>query len=145
MFLEKDFPSDSRRDEILLEESSEVSHETSETASAPIIPTDSVPVVRRSARVTQPPDKYGFVGLTSQLDNDPKTYEKLMSDIDSNKWLEAMKFKMDSMGSYQVWILVDPPKCVKPLGCKWVYKRKFGADREVTTFKAKLVAKGFTQ
>ncbi|KAL0449173.1 UNVERIFIED_CONTAM: hypothetical protein Slati_1473700 [Sesamum latifolium] len=51
-----------------------------------------------------------------------------MSDIDSDKWLEAMKFKMDLMGSNQVWTLVDPPKGIKPVGCKWIYKRKLGAD-----------------
>ncbi|KAL0400290.1 UNVERIFIED_CONTAM: Retrovirus-related Pol polyprotein from transposon RE1 [Sesamum radiatum] len=68
-----------------------------------------------------------------------------MSDIDSDKWLEAMKSEMDSMGSNQVWTLVDPPKGVRPVGCKWVYKRKLGADGEVTTFKAKLMAKGYTQ
>ncbi|KAL0405798.1 UNVERIFIED_CONTAM: Retrovirus-related Pol polyprotein from transposon RE2 [Sesamum latifolium] len=68
-----------------------------------------------------------------------------MSDIDSDKWLEAMKSKMDSMGSNQVWTLVDPPKGARPVGCKWVYKRKLGADGEVTAFKARLVAKGYTQ
>ncbi|KAL0286337.1 UNVERIFIED_CONTAM: Retrovirus-related Pol polyprotein from transposon RE1 [Sesamum radiatum] len=52
---------------------------------------------------------------------------------------------MDSMGSNKVWTLVNPPKGVKPVGCKWVYKRKLGADGEVTTFKARLVAKGYTQ
>ncbi|KAL0411077.1 UNVERIFIED_CONTAM: hypothetical protein Slati_3697400 [Sesamum latifolium] len=66
-----------------------------------------------------------------------------MSDIDSDKWLEAMKFEMDSMGSNQVWTLVDPPKGVRPVGCKWVYKRKLGANGEVTA--ARLVAKGYTQ
>ncbi|KAL0386013.1 UNVERIFIED_CONTAM: hypothetical protein Sradi_2995600 [Sesamum radiatum] len=54
-----------------------------------------------------------------------------MLNIDSDKWLEAMKFEMDSMGSNQVWILVDPPKGARPVGCKWVYKRKFGADGEM--------------
>ncbi|KAL0457785.1 UNVERIFIED_CONTAM: Retrovirus-related Pol polyprotein from transposon RE2 [Sesamum latifolium] len=68
-----------------------------------------------------------------------------MLDIDSDKWLEAMKSEMNSMGSNQVWTLVDPPKGVRPVGCKWVYKRKLGADREVTAFKARLVAKGYTQ
>ncbi|KAL0386294.1 UNVERIFIED_CONTAM: hypothetical protein Sradi_3023700 [Sesamum radiatum] len=58
-----------------------------------------------------------------------------MSDIDSDKWLEAMKSEMDSMGSNEVWTLVDPPKGVRPVGCKWVYKRKLGADREVTAFR----------
>ncbi|KAL0439582.1 UNVERIFIED_CONTAM: Retrovirus-related Pol polyprotein from transposon RE1 [Sesamum latifolium] len=52
---------------------------------------------------------------------------------------------MDSMDSNQVWTLADPPKGVKPVGCKWVYKCKLGADGEVTAFKARLVAKGYTQ
>ncbi|KAL0405531.1 UNVERIFIED_CONTAM: hypothetical protein Slati_3867000 [Sesamum latifolium] len=56
-----------------------------------------------------------------------------------------MKSKMDSMGSNQVWTLVDSPKGVKPVGCKWVYKRKLGANGEVTAFKARLVSKGYTQ
>ncbi|KAL0445778.1 UNVERIFIED_CONTAM: Retrovirus-related Pol polyprotein from transposon RE2 [Sesamum latifolium] len=68
-----------------------------------------------------------------------------MSDIDSDKWLEAIKSEMDSMGSNQVWTLIDPPKGARPVGCKWVYKRKLGADGEVTAFKARLVAKGYTQ
>ncbi|KAL0420794.1 UNVERIFIED_CONTAM: Retrovirus-related Pol polyprotein from transposon RE2 [Sesamum latifolium] len=68
-----------------------------------------------------------------------------MSDIDSDKWLDAIKFEMDSMGSNQVWTLVDPLKGVRPVGCKWVYKHKLGANREVTAFKARFVAKGYTQ
>ncbi|KAL0428099.1 UNVERIFIED_CONTAM: Copia protein [Sesamum latifolium] len=52
---------------------------------------------------------------------------------------------MNSMGSNQVWTLVDPPKGVRPIGCKLVYKRKLGADGEVTAFKARLVEKGYTQ
>ncbi|KAK4397545.1 Retrovirus-related Pol polyprotein from transposon TNT 1-94 [Sesamum angolense] len=59
-----------------------------------------------------------------------------ISDIDSDKWLEFMKYKMDSMGSNQVRTLVDPPKDVRPVGCKCVYKRRLGADEEVTAFKA---------
>ncbi|KAL0445482.1 UNVERIFIED_CONTAM: polyprotein [Sesamum latifolium] len=74
-----------------------------------IRPSKSVPVLRRSTRESRPPDRYGFLGLTSQLDNDPRTYGEMMSDIDSDKWLEAMRSKIDSMGSNQVWTFVDPP------------------------------------
>ncbi|KAL0340210.1 UNVERIFIED_CONTAM: hypothetical protein Sradi_4537800 [Sesamum radiatum] len=61
----------------------------------------------RSARVSQPPKRYGLLGVTGQLDNDPKTYGEAMMDIDSRKWPEAMKSEMDSMSSNQVWTLVD--------------------------------------
>ncbi|KAL0416293.1 UNVERIFIED_CONTAM: hypothetical protein Slati_3461200 [Sesamum latifolium] len=134
----------SRRDEVLLEESSEAPQQNDATSFEPSVPTDGVPVFRRSIRESRPPERYGFIGLTSQLDNDPRTYREAMSDIDSDKWLEAMKSEMNSMGSNQVWTLVDPPKGVKPVGCKWVYKHKLGADGEVIAFKAKLMTKGYT-
>ncbi|KAL0463213.1 UNVERIFIED_CONTAM: hypothetical protein Slati_0208900 [Sesamum latifolium] len=145
VFLEKGFSLDNGRDEVLIEESSEEPQHDSTTSFEPTVHTDSVPVLRRLTRESRIPERYRFVGLTSQLDNDPKTYGEAMSDIDLDKWLDAMKFEMDSMGSNQVWTLVDPPKGARLVGCKWVYKRKLGADEEVTAFKARFVAKGYTQ
>ncbi|KAL0283904.1 UNVERIFIED_CONTAM: hypothetical protein Sangu_2860800 [Sesamum angustifolium] len=68
-----------------------------------------------------------------------------MSDINSDKWLEAMRSVMDSKGSNLVGTLIDLPKSVKPVGCKWVYKCKCGTDEDVSAFKARLVPKGYTQ
>ncbi|KAL0439274.1 UNVERIFIED_CONTAM: Retrovirus-related Pol polyprotein from transposon RE1 [Sesamum latifolium] len=95
---------------------SEEPHRDSMTSFEPSVHTDGVPVLCRSTRESRAPERYEFVGLTSQLDNDPKTYGEAMSDIDSEKWLGAMKSKINSMGSNQV-----------------------------TAFKARLVAKGYTQ
>ncbi|KAK4400643.1 Retrovirus-related Pol polyprotein from transposon RE1 [Sesamum angolense] len=64
-------------------------------SSEPSVPIDGVPVLRRSTKESRPPERYGFVGLTNQLDNDPRTYGEAMSDIESDKWLEAMKSEMD--------------------------------------------------
>ncbi|KAL0296009.1 UNVERIFIED_CONTAM: hypothetical protein Sradi_6653000 [Sesamum radiatum] len=139
------YPADSRQDEVLLEESSEAPQQNDATSFEPSIPIDGVVVFHRSTKESRPLERYRCVGLTSQLDNHPKTYKKAMLDINSDKWFEAMKSKMDSMGSNQLWTLVDPPKSVKPIGCKWVYKHKLGVDGEVTAFKARLVAKGYTQ
>ena len=56
-----------------------------------------------------------------------------------------MKSKMESMYSNQVWDLIEPPNEIKPIGYKWIYKKKRGADGKVETFKATLVTKEFTQ
>ncbi|KAK4388263.1 Retrovirus-related Pol polyprotein from transposon RE2 [Sesamum angolense] len=101
------------------------------TSFEPSIPTDGVPVLCRSTRESQPPERYRFIGLTSQLHNDPRTYGEAMLDIDLDKWLEATKSEMNSRVQIKFG-LVDPPKGANPVG-------------EVTTFKAKLVAKGYTQ
>ena len=49
------------------------------------------------------------------------------------------------MYSNQVWDLVKVPNDIKLVGCKWVYKRRRGIDGKVETFKARQVAKGYTQ
>ncbi|KAL2251601.1 UNVERIFIED_CONTAM: hypothetical protein Sindi_2282400 [Sesamum indicum] len=116
VFLEKGFSADSRRNEVLLEETSKTSRQNEGTLFEPILPNDSAPALRRSTRESQPPDRFEFLGLTSQLENDPKIYGEAISNIDSNKRLEAMRSEMDLMGSNQVWKLVDPPKGVKSLG-----------------------------
>ncbi len=33
----------------------------------------------------------------------------------------------------------------KPIGCKWVFRRKYSTDGSIQTFKARLVAKSFKQ
>ena len=68
-----------------------------------------------------------------------------MSSPDSEKWLEAMRSEMDSMSENQVWTLVEPPEGIKPIGCKWVFKKKTDMDGNVQTYKGRLVAKGFRQ
>ncbi|KAL0334018.1 UNVERIFIED_CONTAM: hypothetical protein Sangu_1558000 [Sesamum angustifolium] len=120
---------------MLLEESTEIPQQNDATSFEPSVPTDGVPFLRRSIKESRPPERSGFVRLTSQLKNNPRMYGEAMSDIDSDKWFEAMKFEMDLIGSNQVWTLVDPPKDVRPVGCKWVYKYKLGVDGEVTAFK----------
>ncbi|KAK4386008.1 hypothetical protein Sango_2471400 [Sesamum angolense] len=79
VFLEKGFPSDTRCEELFLEESSETTLQV-------VVASSSVSVVPRE--------------MTGQLD--PKTYEEPMSDIDSKKWLENMRSEMDSISSNKI-------------------------------------------
>ena len=115
-------------------------------------PVPEVAPVRRSGRVPRQSDRYfGFLvrdGDPIELDEndeDPITYMDALQRSNSEKWLEAMKFEMESMKINSVWTLVDPPEGVKPIGCKWIFKRKQGADGKVETYKVRLVAKGYRQ
>jgi hypothetical protein len=56
-----------------------------------------------------------------------------------------MEYELKSMGSNDVWVLVEIPAVAKRVGCKWVYKTKFDPKGNVERFKARLVAKGFTK
>jgi len=43
------------------------------------------------------------------------------------------------------WILIDLPPGYKLVGCKWIFKKKLQPDGIVDKYKARLVAKDFTQ
>ncbi|GJS67408.1 retrotransposon protein, putative, ty1-copia subclass [Tanacetum coccineum] len=59
--------------------------------------------------------------------------------------VEVEEHKMQSMKDNQVWLLVDlPPNC-KTIRSKWLFKKKTDMDGNVHTYKARLIAKGFTQ
>ncbi|GKF09547.1 retrotransposon protein, putative, ty1-copia subclass, partial [Tanacetum coccineum] len=76
--------------------------------------------------------------------NESANYKAAMLDLESNKWLDAMNAKMQSMKDNQVWCLVDiPPNCKTDRG-KWIFKKKTDMDGIVHTYKARLVAKGYT-
>ena len=77
--------------------------------------------------------------------DEPLTYMEAVMSRDSDKWQEAMKFKIDFMYTNQIWTLIDPPEGVTPIGCKWIYKKKIGVDDQVETYKVRLVAKIFRQ
>ena len=56
-----------------------------------------------------------------------------------------MNSEMDSMSENKVWSLSDAPEGVKPIGCKWVFKKKTDMEGKVVTYKARLVVKGYQQ
>ena len=80
------------------------------------------------------------------IENDePTTYDESLNSSESDHWLKAMKSEMDSMYTNQVWTLVDPPEGIKPIGCKWIFKKKTDREGNVITYKPRLVAKGYRQ
>ena len=44
-----------------------------------------------------------------------------------------------------VWIVVDLPLGKKAIGFKWVFRLKKNPDESIKYFKARVVAKGYTQ
>jgi hypothetical protein len=68
-----------------------------------------------------------------------------MMSKNSKGWLEAMEDELSSMNSNGVWDLVEIPDGAKKVGCKWVYKTKYDSKGKIEWFRARLVAKDFTQ
>ena len=64
---------------------------------------------------------------------------------DPSTLTEAIKNEIDFIMQNDTWDLVDLPPGATPIGCKWIFKRKYKPDGSVEKFKARLVPKGFTQ
>jgi hypothetical protein len=47
--------------------------------------------------------------------------------------------------SNATWEITDCPNRCKPIGCKWILKKKLRPDGTIKKYKARLVAKRFTQ
>ena len=77
--------------------------------------------------------------------DDPNSFKEAMSSEYSHKWIEAMEEELKSMSTNKVWDLVEIPDGAKKVGCKWVYKTKYDSKGKIEQFKARFVAKGFTQ
>jgi len=55
--------------------------------------------------------------------------------------------EMSSLYKNNIWELSELSKKKKVIGCKWVFVKKIGifSDGDVVRYKARLIAKGYTQ
>eukprot|EP00253_Pinus_taeda_P018330 PITA_18330 len=53
--------------------------------------------------------------------------------------------EMESLHKNEAWDLVEFPSGRKPIGSKWVFKKKTNAEGKVEKYKTRLVAKGYSQ
>jgi len=84
--------------------------------------------------------------MTRSDDPDPKNHIEALSSPDANKWDAAMKAELTALKTKAVFTLVPPPDRPKTvIGSKWVLTRKRDAEGNVTRYKARLVAQGFSQ
>jgi hypothetical protein len=73
------------------------------------------------------------------------TYKEAMMGSNSEKWLGGMESEIQSMHDIHVWNLVDPIDGVRPIGCKWVFKKKADKDGNIHIYKARLMVKDLKQ
>lgn len=75
---------------------------------------------------------------------EPKTYLEAKQRPDWKKWQEAMEEEIASLEKNKVWTLVARPR-KNIVTNKWVFKIKRKPGGEVDRYKARLVARGFSQ
>ena len=107
--------------------------------------------VRRSERERRPKNYEDYISYLCHGDTDiedvPLTVTEALSRPDADCWRQAMQDEMSYFAENDAWDLVDPPDTnsgVSVVQCKWVFKKKSDSENGVS-FRARLVAKGFTQ
>nr|GEZ10236.1 hypothetical protein [Tanacetum cinerariifolium] len=105
--------------------------------------------IRKSNRTRRAPDRMCLHVDAEEHElgelGEPTNYKAALLDPESDKWLDAMNVEMQSMKDNEASDLVDLPPNGKTVGRKWIFKKKTDMDGAVHTYKARLVAKDFTQ
>jgi len=78
-------------------------------------------------------------------DDDLVSFSQTVSCDNSEKWLNVMKEEINSMEHNGVWDIVELPMGCKRVDCKWVFKTKCDSHCNLERYKARLIAKEFTQ
>ena len=113
---------------------------------------------QRPQRERMPPVRFGFdeyadtAGMETHVHYanacnviEPQTVQEAMSSDDAVQWKAEMDKEYKSLQENSTWELVELPPNRQAVGCKWVFKVKYGHDGKVDRFKSRLVAKGYSQ
>lgn len=76
---------------------------------------------------------------------DPCSVKEALSRSDGFKWKQAMDEEIKSLQENDTWDIVQRPNGKNIVTCKWVFKTKCNLKGEIERYKARLVARGFSQ
>jgi hypothetical protein len=95
-------------------------------------------------RESRPPRKFPqyMALMTSIIDSEPSSYEEAANQ---QVWQDAMVEEHNSIMRNDVWEIVSRPEGKSVLTSRWLYKVKHAADGSVEKYKARFVARGFSQ
>ena len=97
-------------------------------------------VSRRPERLLHP-ESY----IATNFPPEPKSFEEAINSPEAQQWKAAMDIEMQALKQHKTYVLKACPTSRKPIGVKWVYKRKLNPDGSINKYKARLVAKGYNQ
>jgi transposase InsO family protein len=75
----------------------------------------------------------------------PKSLRDAQESPEWPEWQAAMDEEYRQHLEMGTWELVEPVAGRRPIGCRWVFAKKFDESGKLTKYKARLVAQGFSQ
>ncbi|MCO5572916.1 hypothetical protein L7F22_026677 [Adiantum nelumboides] len=136
----------------IIEATDDISSTAASTSPPLYAKTRSLTKLYNATTPLQPPiDDESFAGSAMSSiaetpeDGDPVSVEAALSGPCADLWRQAMESELSSLQSNHTWSLVPLPHGCQPISCKWVLRRKLHPDGRVARYKARLVARGFSQ
>eukprot|EP00253_Pinus_taeda_P024593 PITA_24593 len=91
------------------------------------------PVVRILVQERRQPQRYSTSSFCSNFsfsitNDDPITMKEAVDSEDGKLWKEAMDDEMEYLHKNEAWDLVELPAGRKPIGNKWVFKKKTNGE-----------------
>ena len=117
-------------------------------APAPAVPPSERPIYDEIV-VELPPALKAFTTKTvapiNLIDSDPATFREAVTRSDAPHWIEAMKDEFKNLSDQNAWQLTDLPPGKNCIGSKWVYRIKKDSQGNFEKYRARIVARGFSQ
>ena len=102
-----------------------------------------------SVRVRKPPlwlqDYVTYFVSGYQDQGEPATFVEAMNSSERKEWQAAIERELQAFNENEAWVVVDKPKDKRIVGCRWVFKKKKDSNGDVNCYRARLVARGYTQ
>ena len=89
---------------------------------------------------------YAYSTTLASDPGEPKHYKEAMKGDENKQWTIAIKIEINNFYKRNVWKMVprDNLKGRKPLGTRWVFKKKSEQDKSIR-YKGRIVVKGYVQ
>ena len=97
--------------------------------------------LRRSDHERRPVDRYSppdfrSTFVLSDVSDEPRSVKEAVNSEECKLWKNAMVEEMEALDKNEAWDLVELPDGRKPIGSKWVFKKKLNAAGKVEKYKA---------
>lgn len=107
------------------------------------------PVVRILVRERRNPKRYILSSFCSNFvltitNDDPRTVKEVIDSEDGKLYKDAMVDEMACLHKNESWDIVELSSRRKPIGIKWVFKKKMNVEGKVEKYKAQFVEKGYS-
>ena len=83
--------------------------------------------------------------LASGTEGEPKSLKEALGGDEASKWRAAVQAELEQIEKLGTWDIVEAPADANIVSSKFVFRLKRDEHGNITKYKARLVARGFTQ